>query len=88
MKPLVDPEQFTRRTMVLPCHDPETDLRAEDLIIHKAVAGRPRALEDVRSVLLKNPHLDRGIILRWLRELGATMEQPLVDRFEEVAKEG
>lgn len=30
----------------------------EDLIIHKVIAGRPRDLEDIKSVLLKNPGLD------------------------------
>jgi predicted nucleotidyltransferase len=30
----------------------------EDLIIHKIFAGRPRDIEDVRTVLLKNPDID------------------------------
>ena len=30
----------------------------EDLIIHKILAGRPRDLEDVRSILLKNQAVD------------------------------
>ena len=41
---------------------------AEDLIVHKVIAGRPRDLEDVRSVLLKNPGVDRGYVRRWLLE--------------------
>lgn len=40
----------------------------EDLVIHKIFAGRPRDLEDVRTVLLKNPDIDRNYIERWLRE--------------------
>lgn len=40
---------------------------AEDLIIHKIFAGRPRDLEDVRSVILKNPGLDVPYIEEWLK---------------------
>ena len=39
----------------------------EDLIIHKIFAGRPRDLEDVRSVILKNPDLDVPYIEQWLK---------------------
>jgi hypothetical protein len=38
----------------------------EDLIIHKIFAGRPRDLEDVRSVILKNHVLDIPYIEKWL----------------------
>ncbi|MBN1625037.1 MAG: nucleotidyl transferase AbiEii/AbiGii toxin family protein [Deltaproteobacteria bacterium] len=41
---------------------------AEDVIIHKIFAGRPRDLEDVRSILLKTPELDREYIRKWLSE--------------------
>ena len=34
----------------------------EDVVIHKLVAGRPRDLEDVRSIVVKNPGLDRGYV--------------------------
>ena len=30
----------------------------EDLVIHKILAGRPRDLEDVRHVLIRNPKAD------------------------------
>ena len=40
----------------------------EDLIIHKIFAGRPRDLEDVRSVILKNPGIDTQYIKNWLKE--------------------
>ncbi len=39
---------------------------AEDLVIHKCVAGRPRDLEDVRSILVRQPGLDMRYIRRWL----------------------
>jgi len=57
---------------------------AEDLIIHKIIAGRPRDLEDVLSVALKNPQLDTGYIRKWLGELEKGREEPLATRFEEI----
>jgi predicted nucleotidyltransferase len=100
--------------MVLPCRDPDSDIRLdlvlshsryeqealarartvetggaavrfaspEDLVVHKIVAGRPRDLEDVRSVLLKNPDIDRGLILRCLAEFESALEEPFRQRFE------
>jgi predicted nucleotidyltransferase len=46
----------------------------EDLVIHKIFAGRPRDLEDVRSVLLRNPNVDTGYIRSWLAEFDASVE--------------
>ena len=40
----------------------------EDLVIHKVIAGRPRDLEDARTVILRNPEIDIKYILRWLDE--------------------
>jgi hypothetical protein len=42
---------------------------AEDVIIHKCFAGRPRDLEDARSIIIKNPDLDKAYVRRWLGEL-------------------
>ena len=58
----------------------------EDLIIHKIVAGRPRDIEDVRSVLLKNPQVDVAYIRHWLGELATAISEPLIDRFEAVRR--
>ena len=60
---------------------------AEDVIIHKLIAGRARDLEDVRGILIKNPALDGELIRRWLREWGELIESPLVERFEEIQRE-
>lgn len=57
---------------------------AEDLVIHKLVAGRPRDIEDVRSVVLKNPALDADYVRRWLRELDKGLEEGFASRFEEL----
>ncbi len=40
----------------------------EDLIIHKISAGRPRDLEDIRGILLKNTNLDLTCLRDWLKE--------------------
>lgn len=108
------PEEFIRRTMVLPCRDIASGLRVdfvfslslyeqealkrarvvriqqanvryaslEDLVIHKIVAGRPRDLEDVRTVLAKNPRADKGYIQRWLKAFESELGEPFVHRFQ------
>lgn len=47
----------------------------EDVIIHKIFAGRPRDLEDVRSILLKTPDLDSTYIRTWLTEFDAASDR-------------
>jgi predicted nucleotidyltransferase len=60
----------------------------EDLIIHKVFAGRPRDIEDVRTVLLKNPDVDVQYIRRWLKEFDkASKEKDFLKTFEGIVKE-
>lgn len=59
----------------------------EDLVIHKVVAGRARDLEDVRSVLLKNPEMDADYARKWLREIDPNGEQNLLSSFENLWKQ-
>ncbi len=40
----------------------------EDVIIHKVFAGRARDLEDVKSILTKNPSVNLPYIEKWLAE--------------------
>jgi predicted nucleotidyltransferase len=47
----------------------------EDVIVHKIFAGRPRDIEDVRSIILKNPGIDRGYIIKWLAEFDKSVAQ-------------
>jgi len=59
----------------------------EDLIIHKIFAGRPRDIEDVRTVLLKNPDIDVQYIRKWLKEFDLFSEKKeFLKIFEEVKK--
>jgi len=60
---------------------------AEDLVIHKVIAGRARDVEDVRGILIKNPALDRALIRRCLREWSSAVEQPLIERFDEIDRD-
>lgn len=60
----------------------------EDLIIHKVFAGRPRDIEDVRTVLLKNPDVDLQYIRGWLKEFDeASKEKDFLKTFEGIVKE-
>ncbi len=59
----------------------------EDLIIHKVFAGRPRDLEDVHSIIVKNPDFDRVYTRKWLREFDRSMEPgQLISVFEDILK--
>ncbi|MBI4545882.1 MAG: nucleotidyl transferase AbiEii/AbiGii toxin family protein [Gemmatimonadetes bacterium] len=45
---------------------------AEDLILHKLFAGRPRDVEDARGVVLrKGPEIDWDYVERWAEEFAA-----------------
>ena len=59
---------------------------AEDVIVHKIIAGRPRDLEDVRSILLKNPHLDRAYVRQWLAEFDRSLGESYAPTFEQLAQ--
>ena len=60
----------------------------EDLIIMKAIAHRPKDLEDIRTIVDKNPKLDVARIKRWVKEFAEVLEMPdLWDDIAEVFKE-
>ena len=58
---------------------------AEDLIIHKAVAGRPQDVVDIETVVLRQGRrLDVGYIRRWLGEFSDLLANPdVLERFEQ-----
>ncbi|MFN3480222.1 MAG: nucleotidyl transferase AbiEii/AbiGii toxin family protein [Thermodesulfovibrionales bacterium] len=59
----------------------------EDVIIHKIFAGRPRDIEDVRGIILKNPKLDLRYIEGWLKEFENSVEGgDFLQVFKEILK--
>lgn len=48
----------------------------EDLIIMKAVAHRPKDLEDIKAVIAGHPDLDKQRIQKWLEQFGEALESP------------
>jgi hypothetical protein len=48
----------------------------EDLIIMKAVARRPKDLEDIRAIVASHPNLDKGRIRFWVEQFGEALESP------------
>ena len=56
----------------------------EDVIIHKIFAGRARDLEDVRSMIVKNPDTDKAYIEQWLTDFEKSPEKKgLLKTFED-----
>ncbi len=59
----------------------------EDLIIMKAVAHRPKDLEDIRTIVDKNPKLDIPRIQGWVKQFAEVLEMPsLWDDIEGILK--
>jgi hypothetical protein len=60
---------------------------AEDLVILKMLASRPRDLEDVEGILLRQGSvIDRRYIRLWLREFSDVLENPeLLHSFERLS---
>lgn len=48
----------------------------EDLIIMKAVAHRPRDIEDIRAIAQSHRNLDTQHIKRWVKEFAKALEMP------------
>lgn len=58
----------------------------EDLIIHKIIAGRPRDLEDVHTILLKNPRVNKRYIRKWLGQFEESLGEPFMQRWNKLEK--
>lgn len=56
----------------------------EDLVVHKMLAGRPRDLEDVRSIVVRQPALDRPFIRTVLADFDSALGRELVAQFDAV----
>jgi len=59
----------------------------EDVVIHKVISGRPRDLEDIKSILVKNPKYDSDYISSWLKEFDQSLNQNFLEVFKKIEKE-
>jgi len=59
---------------------------AEDLVIHKAVADRPRDWQDIEGILMRQRgKLDVAYVRNWLTQFAEALEKPeLLARFNEM----
>jgi len=59
---------------------------AEDLVIHKILAGRPQDMLDVEGIVARQARtLDVAYVRQWLGELSRVAEDPgLIARFEQI----
>ncbi len=58
----------------------------EDLIIHKIVAGRPRDIEDARTVMTKNRNYDIEYIKDWLLKFDKSLDTDYIHSFTSLIK--
>ena len=58
----------------------------EDVVIHKMIAERPRDIEDIESILLKNPGYDSAYIEKWLAEFDAALDKKYRQNFAELQR--
>jgi len=54
----------------------------EDVVVHKVIAGRPRDMEDVRGILLRNPELDLAYVRTWLEQFDQSLAGDFLKRLE------
>jgi len=59
----------------------------EDVVIHKVISGRPRDLEDIRSILVKNPKYDSDYISGWLKQFDQSLSQNFLETFRKMQGE-
>jgi len=59
----------------------------EDVVIHKVIAGRARDLEDVRSILLKNPKYNLDYIKKWFKEFDQSLDENFLKVFRGIKKD-
>lgn len=82
-------EEVVRRAITVSFQDVRVRMiSAEDLILHKCVAGRARDREDVERILVRQRlQLDLAYIRRWLSDFAPVVETHDVQAFFEQAME-
>ncbi len=62
--------------------------RVEDLLVMKAIARRPKDLEDIRGLLTAHPNADIAAARRWVREFAAAMGMSdMLDEFDSLVSQ-
>ncbi len=56
----------------------------EDLIIHKIIAGRPRDIEDIKNVILKNQKFDKEYVIKWLGIFDEELDKSYAMQFKKL----
>lgn len=56
----------------------------EDLLVQKLIAFRPQDRLDILSILNRQANVDLGHIRHWLRQFEQVIEDPLLERLEEM----
>ncbi len=59
----------------------------EDVVIHKIVAGRARDIEDIKSILIKNPDYNADYINQWLEEFDKSLGEDYRGIFKKVVED-
>lgn len=60
---------------------------AEDTIIHKLFSGRPRDIEDVKSIVNNNKALDKSYLKRWLKDFSSVAGRDLLLEYDAIEAE-
>ena len=59
----------------------------EDIIIHKIVSGRPRDIEDVEKIMIKNSEYDIEYIKKWLLKFDKSLGKKFYKKFQGIKKQ-
>lgn len=62
-------------------------LAIEDLLLQKVIANRPQDRIDVVELIVRHAGADFDYIRRWLTEFQGVLDEPLVERFEQLKSE-
>jgi hypothetical protein len=62
--------------------------RVEDLLVMKAIARRPKDLEDIRGLLAAHPDADTGAARQWIREFATAASMPdMLEEFDQLLEQ-
>ncbi|OQA54079.1 MAG: hypothetical protein BWY41_02268 [Candidatus Atribacteria bacterium ADurb.Bin276] len=59
----------------------------EDVLIQKTISGRPRDIEDIKTMILKNPHFDIQYVDKWLQDFSQALNLDFIDQFKMIYDE-